>query len=441
MDFYGREEERAELERIRERSLASARFTVVTGRRRVGKTELLERAYDDGRTPYLHFLVTRRSERDLCTTFQEQAQQALGRPFLGRADRFGDLFGQLLEYAVTTPFTLVIDEFQELDRIDPGIFGEIQGAWDRWHGKAKVNLVACGSVNRMMTKIFLDDSQPLYGRNTGRLDVGPFPTAVLRRILADRNPRFEGRDLLALWTLTGGVARYVELFMDVGATTRGAMLDEVFGPSSAYIDEGRVVLSDEFGKEGGVYFSILAAIASGRTSYGDIRNAVGEEIGGHLTKLERVYGFVSKARPFRGRDAGRDFHYRIDDAFFRFWFRFVHRYMHLVEQRQRGVLRQIVERDFDAFAGTALERWFRTKLLEEGRYTRVEGWWDRKGENEIDLVCENEADGTLDFREVKTDPRRFDPRAFDLKVAAFFRKNPDLRRERFGVGGLSLEDM
>ena len=49
--------------------------------------------------------------------------------------------------------------------------------------------------------------------------------------------------------------------------------------------------------------------------------------------------------------------------------------------------------------------------------------------------------GTLDFREVKTDPRRIDLKALGLKVAAFFRKNPDLRRERFGVGGLSLKDM
>ena len=105
------------------------------------------------------------------------------------------------------------------------------------------------------------------------------------------------------------------------------------------------------------------------------------------------------------------------------------------------MLRQIVERDFDAFAGTALERWFRAKFLEEGRYTRIDGWWDRKGENEIDLVCENETDGTLDFREVKTDPPRIDLQALGLKVAAFFRKNPDLRRERFGVGGLSLKDM
>lgn len=58
-----------------------------------------------------------------------------------------------------------------------------------------------------------------------------------------------------------------------------------------------------------------------------------------------------------------------------------------------------------------------------------------------DLQIKVETDGTLDFREVKTDPRRIDLQALGLKVAAFFRKNPDLRRERFGIGGLSLDDM
>ena len=58
-----------------------------------------------------------------------------------------------------------------------------------------------------------------------------------------------------------------------------------------------------------------------------------------------------------------------------------------------------------------------------------------------DLQIKVETDGTLDFREVKTDPRRIDLQALGLKVAAFFRKNPDLRRERFDIGGLSLDDM
>ena len=441
MNFYGRAEELAELARIRDLSSKNARFTVVTGRRRVGKTELLEHAYHDGRAPYLYFLVTRRSERDMCRTFQEEAEKSLGRPFLGQADHFGPLFEAILEYAAETPLTLVIDEFQDLDRIDPGIFGEIQGAWDRLHGRARVNLIACGSINRMMTKIFFDESQPLYGRNTGRLDIGPFPVAVLKKILRDHLPTSTNRDLLALWTLTGGVARYVELFMDAGACTHEAMLDEVFGPSSAYIDEGRVALSDEFGKEYGIYFSILSAIAAGKTSYADIQNAVGGEIGGHLTKLERAYSLITKVRPFRERDSSRTFLYRIDDSFFRFWFRFIYKYAHLIEQKQRTTLRQIVDRDFDTFSGVSLERYFRVKFLEEKRYTRVGGWWDRKGENEIDLVCENELNDALDFHEVKLDARRIDLTGLSLKVAAFFQKHPDMRRSSFGMAGLSLEDM
>ena len=104
-------------------------------------------------------------------------------------------------------------------------------------------------------------------------------------------------------------------------------------------------------------------------------------------------------------------------------------------------VRAVVDRDFDAFAGHSLERYFRARLLEEGRYTRIGGWWDRKGENEIDLVCENELTGTLDFFEVKTDATRFSPAALETKVANFFVKNPDLRRGRHLVSVLSLDDM
>ncbi len=441
MKFYGRSEEINELRAIRSLSTEHARFTVVTGRRRVGKTELVERALNDGTAPYLYLLVTRRTESDLCAIFQEEAAKVLPRPILGHATRFGELFEEILRSAAETPLTLVLDEFQEFDRINPAIFGDIQGAWDRWHGKAKINLVVCGSINRLMTKIFFDDSQPLYGRNTGRLDITAFPTDELRRILSDHAPKASPRDLLALWTLTGGIPRYVELFMDAGAVTRRRMLHTVFGPSSAYIDEGRVVLSDEFGREYGTYFSILSAVASGRTDYADIQNRVGEEIGGQLTKLERYYSILSKVTPAYDRPTNRNLSYRIDDAFFCFWFRFVYKYLHLVEQKQYAAIIAIAERDFDTFAGASLERWFRARFLEEGRYTRIGGWWDRKGENEIDLVCENELEETLDFFEVKTDAARFSPVALSAKIEAFFRKHPDMRRPDFGAKCLCPDDM
>ena len=441
MKFYGRAEELAELRQIRELSMEASRFTVVTGRRRVGKTELVERAFGDGKTPYLYFLVTRRAEKDLCSILQEEAQKVIRQPILGVAERFGQLFETVMAYSVKTPMTLVIDEFQEFDKIDPAIFGEIQGVWDRYHKKARLNLVVCGSVNRLMNKIFFDDSQPLYGRNTGTLRVDPFAVDLVKSILCEHSGRCINGDLLALWTLTGGVARYVELFMDARAWTRKAMLKCVCSLSSAYIDEGRVILSDEFGKEYGIYFSILSAIASGRTSFAEIRNIVGSEIGGHLTKLESSYSFISKVVPAYEKSSNRNCLYRLDDCFFRFWFRFIYKYMHLIEQKQLPSLLQVVERDFDVFSGIALEQYFKAKMLASGEYTRIGGWWDRKGENEIDLVCENELTDALGFYEVKVDNRRYDADLLDAKIEAFFRKHPEMRERKYFAGGLSLHDM
>lgn len=92
MDFRGRQEELRELAKIRERSRGCAQFTVVTGRRRVGKTELIEKAFNDGKAPYLYFLVTQRSEKDLCAILQEEANKVVSPPILGTAERVSQLF-------------------------------------------------------------------------------------------------------------------------------------------------------------------------------------------------------------------------------------------------------------------------------------------------------------------------------------------------------------
>ena len=104
-------------------------------------------------------------------------------------------------------------------------------------------------------------------------------------------------------------------------------------------------------------------------------------------------------------------------------------------------MREIAERDFDAFAGYSLERYFYWKFVEETSFTRMGAWWDRKGENEIDLVCEDEAAKALNFYEVKTDARRIDLDALRLKSAAFFAKNPDLKNATCSFAGLSLNEM
>lgn len=439
MKFYDRQGEIAELRRIRDLSRMSSHFTVITGRRRVGKTELLREAFSD--EPFLYFYVSRKALPDLCEDFRQVTQRVLGRTIPGSITSFSQIFRFLMEESANRPFTLVIDEFQDFLNIDEAIFSELSRDWDELNRSARINLVVCGSIHRLMSRIFEDREAPLYGRNTGRIKVEPFGTNVLKDILSKCHPRFTNDDLLALWTLTGGVARYVALLMDSGAFTRKAMLGETVRENSPFFDEGKVVLAEEFGKEHGTYFSILSAIAGGKTARDQIESVTGGAVGGYLTKLEREYGFVSKKQPIFEKNERKNCLYAVDDNFYRFWFRFIFKYSYLAEVKMFDELRGIIERDYDVFSGRALEGYFRSKFIELHRYSRIGGWWDRKGENEIDLVCENEFSNVIDFYEVKRDPRRIDLNALRNKAAAFFAKNPEVRSRKASFAGLSIEDM
>ena len=441
MRFFGREIELKELRKVRELSQERSRFTVLTGRRRVGKTELSREAFDDGKTPYLNLPITRQPEVTLCAQLQEEAERVLHLGIHGTCTRFGELFRELMKEAERRPYTLVIDEFQEFDRTNPGVYGDIQHIWDEYHNKTKLNLVVNGSVNRLMNKIFFDDSQPLYGRNTGTLMLKPFGPSLLKEIFRCYKPDYTNSDLLALWTVSGGVARYVDMMMSAHAFTKAEMLEEIFSPLSAYIPEGRTILADEFGSDYGTYFTLLAAISAGQTTSAELKNLLGTEVGGFLAKLEDQYSIVEKKQPIFGKPTSKNAHFQVDDCFFRFWFRFVHKLSYLNELGRRDRMRDIAERDFGVFSGYALERYFTAKIVEDKGCTRIGSWWDRKSENEIDIVCEDEIAETLAFYEVKIDASRFDATRLAEKVEAFFAKNPDKRNLRYKTGLLSIGDM
>lgn len=440
MEFFGRRDEIAELRRIRALSHAAAQFTVVTGRRRVGKTELVRQALGDGADLFVYLLVTRQNERTLVRGLQRAVEEA-GLPVLGQATRVAELLDVVAKAARMRPVTLVIDEFQELDRINPSAFGEIQGIWDACHREAKLNLVVCGSVNRLMRKVFFNYAEPLYGRNTGHLRLQPFGTALLKEILASYRPAYTPQDLLTLWTLTGGVPRYVQLLLDGRAVTHAKMIEAVLSPTSSFLDEGRTILAEEFGADYETYFSVLSEIASGRTTFGELANSVGSEVGTCLSRLENEYGLIRRIVPLFDREKSRNTHYALEDCFLRFWFRFVFKYRGWIELGRLRELQDLVRRDFPTFTGYALERYFHQKLREETSCTALGGWWDRKGENEIDLVCEDEPNGTLDFYEVKVDAGRFDASVLDRKIAAFLEKNPRFKSRPHAAHGLSLKDM
>ncbi len=438
MKFFDREEKIDKLRAIRERSVSESQFTVITGRRRIGKTELVKSAYGIDDLAYL--FVSRKSESDLVAGFIEEMNRAYTDAVSAEIHTLEGFFKELFKFARSRPITVFIDEFQEFRKVNPSTFSILQGLWDREHGRTKLNLVVCGSINTLMHKIFLNRKEPLYGRQTAFMRVEPFSTEVLKDILRYHKKSFTSEDLLALWTFTGGIAKYVALLMDAGATDFRRMLKVAIEEDSFFLEEGKVLLGDEFGKDFSTYFSILSAIARGMTSRNEIEQVVGRQIGGHLTRLEEDYGLVSKRMPF-GAKTTRLVKYQIDDPFYRFWFRFIFKYDYMVQMKSFELLRKIVERDYPVFSGFALERYFQRKLSESGEWSRLGNWWDRKGENELDIVAEDELSGRFLVAEVKRDKKRIDlddvRERFEL-----FAKTAGLKKSIVPeIKAFSLEDM
>jgi len=265
--------------------------------------------------------------------------------------------------------------------------------------------------------------------------------SVLKEILGFHHPSYKPDDLLALWSFTGGVARHVALLMDDGAYTPKKMVESMIRLGSTFLDEGKTLLVEEFGKEYGNYFTILSCIASGQTSRNEIEQAIGGSAGGYLTKLETAYSLIAKRQPLFEKSANKNCIYKLNDNFLTFWFRFVYKYNYLVELKMYDELRELILRDYPVFSGGMLEGYFKARFGELHRYTRMGSWWDRKGENEIDLVCENELTGKLDFYEVKRNGARYNPKNLATKVEAFLAKNPNKRKKGGDIIGLSLADL
>ena len=439
MNFFDRTEEIASLHEIREIAKNNAQFTVVTGRRRIGKTSLVWKAYED--EPILYFFVARKAESDLCEDYQLEIENKLGIPTMGRAGHFTDIFEFLMKLSIDRPITLFIDEFQEFFRVNKSVYSDMQRIWDIYSNKAHINLIVCGSIYSMMTKIFKDKKEPLYNRQTRFMTVRPFTPTVLTEILTKYNPDYTAEDLLALYSFTGGVAKYVQLLVDAGATTKGKMLNQIVKADSIFLGEGKAILIEEFGKDYGVYFSILSAIARGKTSRSEIESVVGREIGGYLTKLENEYEVIAKKQPLFEKSSTKNVRYAIEDNFFTFWFRFIYKYSYMLEIENYEGLKTIINRDYETFSGLMLERYFRRVLIERQDYTRIGGWWDRKGENEIDIVAENELNNEATFFEVKRKAANIDIEVLKQKAAAFLRATGEFKGYDISYKALSMDDM
>ena len=437
MKFYDREKEIEILRRNWEKSAEHSLFTVMIGRRRIGKTALLLKTEQEQKMLYLY--VSKDNERVLVEKFQKAAEEVLGLHIYGRLETFAQFFEQIMKYGKEHHFTIVFDEFQNFLKVNPAIPSHIQDIWDRYHESTMVNLVTCGSIYSMMHKIFDNDDGPLYGRKDCEIRLKPFRISVIKEILHDYNPNYTAEDLLCLYMLTGGVAKYIALLMDAGATDKESMLKWATALESPFITEGRELVLSEFGKDYANYLSILQLVAGGMTVQNQIDNIIGKNTGTYLKRLEEDYNYVSKLVPMFSKPGCRNLRWSVEDCFLRFWFRFVLPNQSLIETERNDLLLEIVERDYNDYTGLVLEQYFRQKISEEERVTLVGNYWDRKGMNEIDLIALNDIDKTALVAEVKRNADRYNPKLLQEKF--------DSIRSNFGkygevqLKGLSMQDM
>ena len=155
MKFYNRIKEIAELQRIQKLAFEQySRLTVVSGRRRIGKTSLIMKVTESSPTVYL--FVGRKNEATLCAEFIPVISQSLDLFVPSEINTFRSLFQYLMEAATSRSFNLVIDEFQEFYNINESVYSDMQNIWDQYRKKTHMNLILSGSVYSLTQKIFMN---------------------------------------------------------------------------------------------------------------------------------------------------------------------------------------------------------------------------------------------------------------------------------------------
>lgn len=388
MSFYNRDKETEQLRSIERLSAKAAQLTVISGRKRIGKTALLRNALGGRIIPVVYFFVERKNEHLLCNDMMRIASSWLNID-LTASNSFADLLGQLIDHAASINYTLIIDECQNLLSIDAGIFDQIANIWRTNKNGKKINLILCGSNHSQMKKLFDDDNAPFASLIGHRIHLAPFPITTLKQILANHNPLYSTDDLLAFAMITGGVASYVRELVNNNAFTRDDIFRTVLSDGSMFITEGRDMLIEELGRDSQTYFSILYAISEGKTTRNEITSAIGVECGGYLDKLERIYGLIRRHRPYLQPDNTRNVRYGLRDNFLSFWFRYIYRHRSAVEFGDYSYVMQKINEDYKAYSETMLKKYFRQLYRESGEYDSVVDYWEKGGENAIDLIAVN----------------------------------------------------
>jgi AAA+ ATPase superfamily predicted ATPase len=368
-----------------------AQMVVLYGRRRTGKTELIKQFCKD--KEFIYFLADKRGTVLNTSRFTSIA-----------VDHFNDIppkiedFYLLFEYIKrrldpAKKMVLIIDEFSYLVEKDDSIPSVFQGIWDEVLMNENVFLILCGSSISMMEHGVLSYKSPLYGRRTGQWKMSAFSFKDMREFFPD----FLMTERAEIYGVLGGIPLYLKQFKKRNLFSN--IEEKIMTKGELLYEEVEFLLREEL-REYSSYYSILEAIASGRTRIIEIADHSRIKAGDLPKYLDILIklDIIEKVHPVTEKEKTKKTIYRIRDNFFNFWFKFVFPHKSDIEMGNSQKVMDIIKQDFSSYMGHIFEDIVKefmielnTKNLLPLNFMKIGTWWSK--EKEIDLVAlsKNEA--------------------------------------------------
>lgn len=388
--FYCREEELRKLNARYENE--EFECLIIYGRRRVGKTALINKFCADKPTIFFSALNTTGKENLKALSKAIMSYEKPDAVVAPEFKSYDDALAEITELAREQRLVFVIDEYPYLAKAKPAISAMLQHLIDHQWSKGKLYLILCGSSMSFMENQVLGQESPLYGRRTGQFKIEPLnykETAVF-------HPELTYEDNALIYGITGGVPHYINK-LGVKKDIDEALLTNLFDRSGYLYEEPANLLKQEL-REPAIYNAIIKAIAEGSSRAADICGKVQETSTTVLKYLKTLMdlGIVKKETPLTEK-AGRKTIYLLADNFFRFWYKFVPNNANAIDSgRIARIYSQTVKRYFSDYMGLVFEKMCQDYLLYYAKSLPIElvdigQWWgtdaQKKKQVQIDIVA------------------------------------------------------